>query len=123
MVLIIGGRFQGKRHYLESLTKEAIYDCAKIKNTAIKDQKVIYGLETYIKSSMKAGISIEALLDEIETWEADYIVGCEIGLGVVPVEQFDRLYRDNVGLIYQRLARKASSVTRVFAGIPIQIKP
>lgn len=122
MVLIIGGRFQGKYVYLESLTNKKILDCSKGFKGSIINKEVIYGLESYIKTYMESGGAIETLLAEVDLWQAEYIVGCEIGLGVVPMDPFERAYRDNVGLIYQKLVKRANLVTRVFAGIPVNIK-
>ena len=45
------------------------------------------------------------------------IVSNEVGYGVVPVEAFDRKYREAVGRICTRLAAGARRVHRVVCGV------
>ena len=50
------------------------------------------------------------------------IVTNELGYGVVPIEPFDRKWREKTGRICTELAAKADSVTRVVCGIGILLK-
>nr|WP_275580280.1 bifunctional adenosylcobinamide kinase/adenosylcobinamide-phosphate guanylyltransferase [Bacillus mesophilus] len=50
------------------------------------------------------------------------IIGCEIGLGVVPMNKQDRLHRDIVGWVYQDLAKQSENVVRLWCGLPEKIK-
>ena len=46
----------------------------------------------------------------------------ELGYGVVPVDAFDRLWREKTGRICTELAGKAEEVHRVVCGIGMVIK-
>jgi adenosyl cobinamide kinase/adenosyl cobinamide phosphate guanylyltransferase len=50
------------------------------------------------------------------------LVSNEVGLGLVPETPLGRKFRDEAGLLHQRLARIASHVTFVAAGLPLTLK-
>ena len=50
------------------------------------------------------------------------LIGDEIGSGVVPVDPFERRWRDETGLLYQFLARESAIVDRVWAGLAVRLK-
>lgn len=50
------------------------------------------------------------------------VVTTEIGCGLVPVDAFERLYREAVGRICTELAAHAERVDRVQCGIGIRLK-
>ena len=50
------------------------------------------------------------------------LVSQEVGYGVVPVDAFDRKYREAVGRVCTKLAAYSHKVTRVICGIGTVIK-
>ena len=50
------------------------------------------------------------------------IVTTELGYGLVPVDPFERAYREAVGRICTELAACANRVDRVICGVGIRIK-
>ena len=50
------------------------------------------------------------------------LVSTELGYGIVPMDPFDRLYREKVGRSLCRAAEQADEVCRVVAGLPVCIK-
>ena len=50
------------------------------------------------------------------------ILSDEIGNGIVPMDAFDREYRDRLGRILISLAKEADEVVRVICGIGQKIK-
>ena len=50
------------------------------------------------------------------------LVSDEVGYGVVPIDAFDRAYRETVGRICTKLAGYSHRVTRVVCGIGTVIK-
>ena len=50
------------------------------------------------------------------------LVSDEVGYGVVPMDAFDRAYREAVGRICTKLAAYSDEVTRVVCGIGTVIK-
>ena len=50
------------------------------------------------------------------------VVSDEIGLGMVPMHEGARAFRDLVGLVHQRLAERADDVRFVVAGLSLSLK-
>lgn len=50
------------------------------------------------------------------------LVGTEVGLGIVPDNALARRFRDEAGLLHQRLAAKADTVLFMVAGLPMRMK-
>lgn len=107
MELIIGGKAQGKRNYATSLSNHIIID----------------NLQDIIYTTMKSGENPQKKIQSILENTPDCIIICnEIGCGLVPVDAFEREYRDIVGKICCELAKKADRVHRVMGGIGVVIK-
>ncbi len=69
---------------------------------------------------MKAGYDISSLAEDLIRVNPDLIlVSVEVGYGVVPIDAFDRAYREAVGRICTKLAAYSHRVTRVACGIGI----
>ena len=66
---------------------------------------------------------LEADVMEFVEKHPEVILICdEIGNGIVPVDAFERTYREQTGRILIRLAQKADEVVRVLCGIGQRIK-
>ena len=107
MILIIGGAYQGKADFARSL--------------GIAEDKILYNAHDEIKQLMRDGkdavIEFDAILRGIE------IVTCdEIGMGVVPIDEFECQWRETTGRIMCWLAKDADIVYRVVCSIPTRIK-
>ena len=50
------------------------------------------------------------------------LVGSEVGLGIVPENALSRRFRDEAGLLHQRVAAVADRVVLVVAGLPLVVK-
>ena len=50
------------------------------------------------------------------------IVSNEVGAGIVPDNRLARIYRDQLGLLNQRMAVRADEVYVLISGIPVKIK-
>lgn len=107
MILIIGGAYQGKSDFAKSF--------------GITENKILYNAHEKIRRLMQDGknaaTEFDAMLKGIE------IVTCnEIGMGIVPIDEFEREWREITGRIICRLAKDADIVYRVICGIPTMIK-
>lgn len=65
----------------------------------------------------------ESLLDALRQRSAlTVLVGNEVGLGIVPENALARRFRDEAGLLHQKIAREARRVLFVAAGCALEMK-
>ena len=134
MIFIIGGENQGKLEYLFNIStfkKEDVVDCLKVDelkaeeilmsnkpdiynfNNLIKELLVVYDDEEKVKENIKKMIK--------ENRKA-VIISNEIGYGIVPIDKFERRYRELTGRICCEVAKESKEVHRVICGIGTIIK-
>ena len=134
MIFIIGGENQGKLEYLFNIStfkKEDVVDCLKVDelkaeeilmsnkpviynfNNLIKELLVVYDDEKKVKENIKKMIK--------ENRKA-VIISNEIGYGIVPIDKFERRYRELTGRICCEVAKESKEVHRVICGIGTIIK-
>ena len=66
----------------------------------------------------------DALLAALDRRAAPTVlVGSEVGLGLVPETALGRRFRDEAGLLHQRIAARAAGVRLVVAGLAVHVKP
>jgi adenosyl cobinamide kinase/adenosyl cobinamide phosphate guanylyltransferase len=63
-------------------------------------------------------------LDDALDWRdsPSVLVASEVGLGIVPETPLGRRFRDEAGLLHQRLAARADRVVLMVAGLPMSVK-
>ena len=113
MVLILGGFGAGKRAYAKSLG----YSDAELSSDVFSDAPVLTDLEATVRNDPAQA---EALLPRLLAKKL--VLCCEVGSGVIPMDRNERIYREAVGRLCCALAKEATAVVRVVAGIPIAIK-
>ena len=133
MRLVIGGFAQGKLKYVlekYNLQKDAVWDAILpdkeegLNDLILQDKTVVIDhFHLWVKERILAGGCPEketiAFLDVCR----DCIIICdEVGNGIVPMELFEREYRERVGRLLIRLAEQAEEVERVICGIGQKIK-
>lgn len=65
----------------------------------------------------------QALLAELAHWHGPlFLISNEVGQGIVPLGELSRRFVDESGWLHQDIAKQASSVTLVVAGIPMAVK-
>lgn len=122
MRLIIGGKGQGKRAYATAAygisPAEMSTELEKAGNA-----RLLYALEEEIARCLREGQAPEPLVEKLCRENPDIIIICrELGCGVVPVEPFEREWRERCGRICCELAKNAESVERVLCGLAMRIK-
>lgn len=145
--LIIGGIHQGKRAFacrqfpafreqMESQMaepgKETLDICDFLDGKLISWEEFLHGsctcnLHQMIRRRLEAGeraSELEAGMarELIRTCPDRILITDEIGYGIVPIDPFEREYRELTGRICCQLAAEAKEVWRVTAGIGIRIK-
>ena len=112
MTLIIGGAAQGKLDYVLQKTG---YDLDQVAHTPeeARTLPIFDGVELW------PDLDEEALLSA----NPDIILICdEVGCGVVPMDPAQRTWREQVGRLCCRLAKRAERVERMFCGLPMTLK-
>lgn len=126
MILIVGGAFQGKLDYACRLTgyrKEDFLDGRACLEQEIFGAKGICYFHEYIKNRMKEGRNCLDLAEQLLMKNPDLvIVTNELGYGIVPLEPFDRSWRETVGRVCTGLAKGADRVDRVVCGLGAVLK-
>ena len=113
MILIIGGRAQGKRRFAEENFGVTSYS-----DGALGEENAVVNLHEAVRHGVRK--------EEIDAYLAahpDAVIICdEVGCGIVPMAREEREWRENVGRLCTYLAGRADSVWRVFCGIGEKIK-
>ena len=135
MHLIIGGKYMGKLAYAKTLYGADISVCdlclveAPLAETGLVDMenmfeaRVTVNLQEGVRSMLKREQSVRDFFERnLDRLKEKILIGDEIGSGIVPLDGFERLWRDETGLLYQALAARADIVDRVWAGIPLRLK-
>lgn len=132
MKLVIGGRAQGKLNYvLQHMTDEnyQIYDGVfpdegELFNLTKKNEWLIVNhFHKWVNKELKENRNPEEELEAFLKKGVRFVViSDEIGNGIVPVDAFEREYRERTGRMLIKLAEQADEVVRVLCGIGQKIK-
>ena len=126
MKLIIGGAFQGKKEYAKQqfqISQEKMLDGAEASYEALFQCTCMFHFHEWIKRGLQENWNLEHLGERLALENPQVIlITNELGYGVVPVDAFDRKYREAVGRVCTDLASKSKKVIRVVCGIGTVIK-
>ena len=129
MILITGGAYQGKLEYAKEKYEFTKWtDGAVCERDEIHSCRVLDHFHLFIRRWLQAGKTQEELIwllfeqDEDQQEEKRIIICDETGCGLVPVDAFEREYRETAGRICTALADHADEVYRVVCGIGMRIK-
>ena len=122
MMLMVGGMSQGKLPYALAMTGFTKDDVAETFADALV-KPIFYDLHTAVRHAMEEGLDPASLMREVTEKNPDVLVICdEIGCGVVPIDPFEREWRDQVGRICCDIAKNAVRVERIICGLPQRLK-
>ena len=124
MILIIGGRFQGKKAFAEQICKEKKEHHSQNAGGKIADAlektgpriQVLPDFHLQVRKALAAGEDPDSMTRKLLENPP------EVGCGIVPIEREERIYREAVGRAGQLLAARAEKVYRVQCGIAVRIK-
>lgn len=102
MIFIVGGAFQGKGAFVE---------------THFKGKKIVAHYEETIREELLSGKDPLAEAEGFLRENGDaVIISAEVGYGLVPIDAFERKYREAVGRVNCYLAGEAEQFYRVVCG-------
>lgn len=124
MKLIIGGAFQGKKAFAKKLCPDISFiDGQTCAPEEIFTCEGIYHFHEYIRNCLAKGMDCMQLGEEIIKQNPSLVlVTNELGYGVVPIEAFDREYRERTGRVCTVLAAASDEVYRVICGVGVRIR-
>ena len=127
MKLVIGGTAQGKLEYVllkYDVQKNMVWDSVLPNDLELNGNIVIINhFHQWIKKWMVSGGCPEDEIMSFLDCHEDCIIICdEIGNGIVPIDAFEREYRERTGRILVRLAMRAEEVERIICGIGQKIR-
>ena len=122
--IIIGGAFQGKTQYATKIYPElGLTDGINCSLDEIRNCVAINKFHSFTRRWLLEGKTKEALLTILENNRSlQLLISDEIGYGLVPIDDFEREYREFHGRVMTELAERADCVERVVCGIPQRIK-
>ena len=126
MKLVIGGYANGKLDYVLGRPEAQayrVYDGCLPEEAEWLEQVIIDHLNLWIKKQLEEQQNPEQRLDEFLKQCPDCIlISDEIGNGIVPMDAFEREYREKTGRILIELAKQADEMVRVVCGIGQKLK-
>lgn len=133
MHVIIGGAYNGKKSYVSELLTDVPatwYDGQLLpENERITEVAVVYAIEKIVCPLLDKQEEVDlaqAIFQQImaldESYKTLYLVLEDMGRGIVPIDKQQRKLRDVLGRLYQLVFAYAQSITRVWYGIPQQLK-
>lgn len=144
MRMIIGGTAQGKLVFAKELamnsitsrnsqadevvTQQDLDQCSIVDETYTRIEElyeatIINHFHLIVRRLISEDVDITEVVDQIFLRNPQVIlVSTEIGYGIVPIDQFERTYREQIGRICCIIANRAQEVYRITCGIPMRIK-
>lgn len=131
MIFIVGGCAQGKRAFAlsliqgeqETLRNPAWADGRTDSVEQAMNARFICHVEQYVRRLLEEGTEPEEFVNRLIKERPDAVIlADEVGYGIVPVNEFDRNYREVAGRMCQRLAAASKQMYRVVCGIGKRIK-
>lgn len=125
MKLIVGGYVQGKLEYVCEqwhIEESMVYD-GKLPEQAEDEVVIVNHFHKWMKKRMEeCGNPEEEIRTFVDNYPKCIIISDELGNGIVPVDSFEREYRERTGRILIELAKRAEEVERVICGMGQKLK-
>lgn len=126
MNLVVGGYAQGKTAFACAqfqIAESEVVDGATATVADLINCRMVRNYHLFLRGAMERGESLEEMHQRVMSKNPEVIlIADEIGCGLVPMEEIEREYRDQVGHLLCTVAKQADHVYRVFCGIGRVIK-
>lgn len=137
MHFITGGAFNGKKKWVTNFYQldqtphqwHSFYEKKDIPKFTEK-LVILEGIERFVRTLLEKAETPEGARSlfqkELEKWRAEerviVLIGTDITKGIVPMNSFDRYFRDAAGWCFQDVVAASSRVDTVWYGIAETIK-
>lgn len=126
MIFIFGGAYQGKLDFaLEefNLEENDVYKCTENDKEIDFGKKIIYGVEEFTFGCIKRNEDPKAHLEKhMDDLESKIIVCTDVSQGVVPIDKYERAWREENSRCMNLISGVSDEVYRVFCGIGSKVK-
>ncbi len=132
MKLVIGGSYQGKLGYVLqkcAADEYAVFDGRFPEDRELQEIRaqgktvIVNHFHNWIRDRILQERNPEAeVAAYLNGYPRTIMISDEIGNGIVPIDAFEREYRERTGRILVELASQADEVVRVICGIGQKIK-
>lgn len=126
MVLVIGGKSQGKTEFAKRMFPEfVVLDGPSLPEIFPCEEEIIWdGFNHSIRKLVeeKTDEEIVSQVEDLISKKSVVIISDEVGNGIVPLEKIERRYRDLCGRLLVEIASRSKEVYRVICGIGQKIK-
>ena len=126
MILIIGGRYQGKLDYARQrfgLSESDVFSCCADSDAIDFDRRCIAYIDRWTLGCVRRGVDpLDFIQGNIARLSRAVVIATDISCGVVPVDAETRAWREACGRVNGFLASHADEVWRLFCGLPQRIK-
>ena len=126
MIFIFGGYAQGKLNFAlkkYELDYSDVFDAQQNEFSGYGGERIINHFEYMIKKWLEYDedpfIKTEEILDVLNSC---VIISQEVGCGLVPVDKYERRFREAVGRANCVISEKADTVYRVCCGLGLKLK-
>ena len=120
MVLVIGGVSQGKTDYVREKYNLEPVNCTPVQGL---QARVINNYQELIRNLVEAGEDVKEYTQRLVEVNPRAIIICdEVGMGIVPVDKDERIWREAVGRSLKIIAEASERVVRIYAGLEVVIK-
>lgn len=121
MHIIIGGAYQGKLDYAKKHLGVTGKDLCDLATEPLYPGKRCYlHIETFVRKCLAENSDAAALLLQLD--HDCILISDDVSCGVVPMDAQDRAWREAVGRTLNALCADADHVTRIFCGLPLELK-
>ena len=129
MVLITGGAWQGKTDFAKKFLLEKedrrlkIVDGSQAAEEDLRQADLFTDFHLWVARLLREDRDVyEAVNRMMEENPSITVTVNELGCGIVPVDAFDRKWRETTGRVCCLLAQKSTEVYRVTCGVATKIK-
>lgn len=120
MKLIMGGAYQGKTDFVREHFGIEAKPCAWAKALTAP---AINCFHLLVRDLLTAGKNPQQFTEDLIRQNPDTIIICdEVGLGIIPLDENDRKWREEVGRCLCLIAREADYASRILAGVEMRLK-
>lgn len=121
MHIIIGGAHQGKLAYAEKeLNIPYELFCDLRTETPSENDTCYCHVEAFVLRCVENNSDPAELLRYLD--DDSVVISDDISGGIVPMDPTHRAWREATGRLLNELCRRADRVTRIFCGLPLELK-